>query len=289
MNPKIRLLLSLALILLPVLARADERSDMKRMAQEHKHDKPTPTQAAMQEPARPVDAEEVTYGEVGGKPVRGYLAKPKSPQGALPGLIVIHEWWGLNDNIRAMTRRLAGEGYQALAVDLYGGQVADNPDAAMKLMNATLQNRASGEENIKRAASYLERNGVTKLGVIGWCFGGGWSLNTALLLPDRINATVIYYGHLETDPAQLAKIKSPILGFFGARDNSIPVATVKQFQSALAKLNKPVEVKIYDDAGHAFANPSGGNYRPEAAKDSWQKTTVFFAKNLKGGGETKKK
>src|SRR5215216_5489353 len=97
----------LTLLLLPVLARADERSDMQRMAQEHKHDKPTPTQAAMQEPARPVDAEEVTYGEVGGKPLRGYLARPKSPQGALPGLIVIHEWWGLNDNIRAMTRRLA--------------------------------------------------------------------------------------------------------------------------------------------------------------------------------------
>ena len=106
----------------------------------------------MQEPARPVTAEEVTYGEVGGKPLRGYLARPKSPQGALPGLIVIHEWWGLNDNIRAMTRRLAGEGYQALAVDLYGGH-ADTPDAAMKLMNATMQNPAAGEENLKRAAS----------------------------------------------------------------------------------------------------------------------------------------
>jgi carboxymethylenebutenolidase len=275
------LLAPLALLLLPAIAHADERADMNRMAQEHKHDKPVPTQAAMQEPAQPVDAQEVTYGEVGGKPVRGYLAKPKNAKGNLPGLIVIHEWWGLNDNIRAMTRRLAGEGYQALAVDLYGGSVADTPDAAMKLMNASMQNRAAGEENVKRAASYLERNGATKLGVIGWCFGGGWSLNTALLLPDKIDATVIYYGHLETDPAQLAKIKAPILGFFGARDDSIPVASVQQFQSALAKLNKPVEVKIYDDAGHAFANASGGNYRPEAAKDAWRRTTIFLAKNLK--------
>jgi len=271
----------LALLLLPAAVHADERADMNRMAQEHKHDKPTPTQAAMQEPARPVDAEEVTYGEVGGKPVRGYLAKPKGAQGNLPGLIVIHEWWGLNDNIRAMTRRLAGEGYQALAVDLYGGSVADTPDAAMKLMNASMQNRAAGEENIKRAAAYLERNGAAKLGVIGWCFGGGWSLGTALLLPEKIDATVIYYGHLENDPARLAKIKSPILGFFGARDDSIPVASVQQFQSALAKLNKPIEVKIYDDAGHAFANASGGNYRPEAAKDAWKRTTTFLAKNLK--------
>jgi carboxymethylenebutenolidase len=231
----------------------------------------------------------VTYGEVGGKPVRGYLARPKSPQGALPALIVIHEWWGLNDNIRAMTRRLAGEGYLALAVDLYGGQVADNPDAAMKLMNATLQNHAAGEQNVKSAASYLERNGATKLGVIGWCFGGGWSLATTLLIPDRIAATVIYYGHLETDPKKLATIKSPVLGFFGAEDGSIPVATVQEFESALKKLGKPVEIKIYPGAGHAFANASGGNYRPEAAKDSWQRTTAFLAKNLKGGGEMKKK
>jgi carboxymethylenebutenolidase len=283
MNPHI-LPLSLILLLPPAMARADERSTMDRMAQEHQHDKPAATQAAKEEPAQPVVAEEVTYGEVGGKPLRGYLAKPRAPRGALPGIIVIHEWWGLNDNIQAMTRRLAGEGYQALAVDLYGGQKADNPDAAMKLMNGVLQNRAPAEENLRRAVAYLERNGAPKIGVIGWCFGGGWSLATALLVPDKIGATVIYYGHLETDPAKLATLKSPILGSFGAEDQSIPVATVREFESALKKLGKPVEIKIYDGAGHAFANPSGGNYRPEAAKDAWQRTTAFFARHLKGGG-----
>jgi len=130
----------------------------------------------------------------------------------------------------------------------------------------------------------MEGKGTRKLGVIGWCFGGGWSLATTLLAPDKINATVIYYGHLETDPAKLATIKSPILGFFGAQDQSIPVATVKEFESALKKLGKPVEIHIYEGAGHAFANPSGGNYRPEAAKDSWQRTVAFFARHLKGGG-----
>jgi carboxymethylenebutenolidase len=278
MNPKVLLF---SLLLLPAAACADERSDMDRMAQEHKHDKPVPTQAAKQEPAQPVDAQQVTYGEVGGKPVRGYLARPKSAGGALPGLIVIHEWWGLNDNIRAMTRRLAGEGYQALAMDLFGGQSADNPDAAMKLVNAVMQNRAPAEENLRRAAAFLERNGATKLGVIGWCFGGGWALGTAMLLPDKIDATVIYYGRVETDPAKLTKIKSPILGLFGAEDGSIPVATVRQFESALKKLGKPAEIKIYNGAGHAFANPSGGNYRPEAAKDAWEKTRAFFTKHLK--------
>ncbi|HEY7215290.1 MAG TPA: dienelactone hydrolase family protein [Thermoanaerobaculia bacterium] len=283
MNPHI-LPLSLVLLLLPAMARADERSTMDRMAQEHQHDKPAATQAAKEEPAQPVNAEDVTYGEVGGKPLHGYLARPRAARGALPGLIVIQEWWGLNDNMKAMTRRLAGEGYQALAVDLYGGQVADTPDAATKLMNAVLQNRAAGEENIRRAVAFQEGKGVTKLGVIGWCFGGGWSLATTLLAPDKIDATVIYYGHLETDPAKLATIKSPILGFFGAQDQSIPVATVKEFESALKKLGKPVEIHVYEGAGHAFANPSGGNYRPEAAKDSWQRTVAFFARHLKGGG-----
>lgn len=288
MNPKILLALAI-LLLLPALAHADEKADMARMAQEHKHDKPTATPAAKEEPARPVEAEEVSYAQIGGKAVRGYYAKPKGAQGNLPGLIVIQEWWGLNDNIRAMTRRLAGEGYQALAVDLYGGAVANTPDEAMKLMNASLKDTAAGEENIRRAAAFLESKGAQKLGVIGWCFGGGWSLATAMLIPDKIDATVMYYGRIETDPKKLAKIESPILGIFGAKDQGIPVAGVRQFEDALKKLGKPAEIKIYEGADHAFANSSGGNYNPEAARDAWQRTTAFFAKNLKGGGEMKKK
>lgn len=275
----------LTLTLLPAAARANEadvKADAARMAQEHQHDKPVATQAAMQEPARPVSAEEVTYGDVGGKPAHGYVARPKDAKGPLPGLVVIHEWWGLNDNIRAMTRRLAGEGYQALAVDLYGGATADTPDAATKLMNGVLGNTAAAQDNLKKAVAYLKGKGAKKIGVIGWCFGGGWSLQTALLAPNDINATVIYYGRLETDPAKLAPLKSPVIGFFGATDNSIPAATVHAFEAELKKQGKPVEVHIYEGAGHAFANPSGGNYRPEAAKDSWAKTTAFLARYLKG-------
>jgi carboxymethylenebutenolidase len=271
----------LLMIFVPALARADEKADMQRMAQEHQHDKPTPSPAAMQEPARPVTAEEVTYGEAGGKTLHGYAARPKTAQGALPSVIVIHEWWGLNDNVRAMTRRLAGEGYQALAVDLYGGTRADNPDQAMKLVNAVQQNPGAAQENLRRAAAWLEGKGVKKMGVIGWCFGGGWSLATALMLPDKIDATVIYYGHLETDPAKLAKLKHPVLGAFGAEDKSIPPDSVHAFESALKKQGTPVDVKIYEGAGHAFANPSGGAYRPEAARDAWQRTTAFLARNLK--------
>jgi carboxymethylenebutenolidase len=277
------LLTMLALMLIPAMAHADDAQQAAaRMAQEHQHDKPSPTPAAMQEPSHPVSAEEVAYAQVGGKPVHGYLARPQEAKGDLPAVVVIHEWWGLNDNIRAMTRRLAGEGYQALAVDLYGGASADTPDGATKLMNGVMSNPAPATDNLKQAVAYLKGKGATRIGVIGWCFGGGWSLQTALLGGGDIKATVIYYGHLETDPAKLAALKSPVISFFGAADNSIPAASVHAFEAELKKEGKPVEVHIYDGAGHAFANASGGNYKPEAAKDAWQRTTVFLAKYLKG-------
>jgi carboxymethylenebutenolidase len=181
-----------------------------------------------------------------------------------------------------MTRRLAGEGYRALAVDVFGGTVAEKPDQAMKLVNSALENRALLEQNLRRAAAYLQGKGAKKLGVIGWCFGGGVSLNTALDIPEKIDAAAIYYGHLETNPTRLAKLDSPVLGIFGAKDESIPVATVGQFESALKKLGKPVEIEIYEGAGHAFANPSGGNYKAEAAQDAWTRTVAFFRKHLQG-------
>lgn len=277
------LLTILALVLIPAIARADDaQTAAARMAQEHQHDKPSPTPAATQEPSHPVSAEEVTYAQVGGKPAHGYLARPKGAKGNLPALVVVHEWWGLNDNIRAVTRRLAGEGYQALAVDLYGGASADTPDAAMKLMNGVMANMAPAADNLKQAVAWLKGKGATKIGVIGWCFGGGWSLQTTLLAPADVKATVIYYGHLETDPAKLAVLKTPVIGFFGADDKSIPVDGVHAFEAELKKQGTSVEIHVYDGAGHAFANPSGGSYRPEAAKDAWQRTTAFFAKYLKG-------
>ncbi|HEY4576108.1 MAG TPA: dienelactone hydrolase family protein, partial [Thermoanaerobaculia bacterium] len=268
------------LLLVPAVARADDEKDtMQRMAQEHQHDKPSASPAAMEQPAQPVDAEEVTYGEAGGKPLHGYAARPKSAKSPLPGIIVIHEWWGLNDNIRAMTRRLAGEGYQALAVDLYGGSHAENPDDAMKLVKGVQDNPGAAQESLRRAAAWLEGKGAKKLGVIGWCFGGGWSLNTALLMPDKIDATVIYYGHLETDKAKLAPLKMPVIGFFGGKDQGITPESVHAFEKAMKELGKDVEVHIYEDADHAFANASGGNYNAKDAEDAWTRTTAFLRKN----------
>jgi len=252
------------------------------MAEEHQDDAPVSNEGSETAPATEVVSEDVSYATVEGTTVTGYLSRPAGAEGPVPGLIVIHEWWGLNDNIRAMTDRLAGEGYIALAVDLYGGQMAADPDGAQSLMQAAMQNVPAAEENLRQAFTYLkEEAGATRVGTIGWCFGGGWSLNTALLLPDQVEATVIYYGRVTDDRAGLATLQMPILGLFGGEDQGIPVDSVKVFEEALDSLGKNAEIHIYEGADHAFANPSGMNYQPEAAGDAWQRTVAFLAEHLK--------
>jgi carboxymethylenebutenolidase len=259
-----------------------EPGDAKSMAESHQHDAPTPSPAAKMEPRVPVETKEVTYATIGGKPVKGYLARPEGAKGPLPGLIVIQEWWGLNDNIRQMTKRLAGEGYAALAVDLYGGKTASDPDTAMKMMQAASEDEANGIANVKAAYDYLVNElKAPKVGTVGWCFGGGWSLKTALALPDKVDATVIYYGAVVTDPKTLAPLKMPILGNFAGEDKSITPASVKAFEQALKDAGKSADIKIYEGANHAFANPSGKSYKADAAEDAWKRTVDFFAKHLK--------
>jgi carboxymethylenebutenolidase len=263
--------------------RSDAAQQAAQMAQEHQHDAPTPSPATEPEPREPVvTMDNVPYGTAGGQALHGYIAHPKGrgPSG-IPALIVIHEWWGLNDNIKAVTRRLAGEGYTALAVDLYGGTHATTPDEAQKLMAGALGQMDVTAANLRAAYDDLKQAGATRVGVIGWCFGGGWSLQTALAIPDGIAAAVVYYGRPESDRAKLGALRAPVLGLYGADDKSIPVEAVHGFETLAHELGKQVNVHIYPGAGHAFANPSGNNYRPEAAADAWKRTIAFFAANLK--------
>jgi len=240
-----------------------------RMSSEHAGDSPSPGFAAEVAAAAEDDAAVET----------SRVTRPAGVEGA-PGVIVIQEWWGLNDNIETMARMFAHQGYAALAVDLYGGQSADSAQRARELMSAV--DETAAKDNLRQAYGYLKDElGAPRIGVIGWCFGGGWSLQTALLLPGELDAAVIYYGRLETDESVLAKLDTPILGIFGAEDQGIPVATVRQFEAALKKLGKPASIHVYEGANHAFANPSGERYQPQAARDAWQKTTAFFAEHLK--------
>jgi carboxymethylenebutenolidase len=258
-----------------------------RMSREHQGDRPVPAAATAEarQPAEPPAAELVTqrvvYATLDGREVTGYLARPADHPTGLPGLIVIHEWWGLNDHVETMARMLARPGYAALAVDLYGGATAEDSAGARALMEAVQP--AAAEANLRQAHDYLAGQlEAPRVGSIGWCFGGAWSLRTALLLPDRLDAAVIYYGRLETDRDRLATLTMPILGLFGGADQGIPVEGVREFEATLKALGKNAEIHVYDGAGHAFANPSGTRYQPEAAKDAWERTLAFLAANLKG-------
>jgi carboxymethylenebutenolidase len=254
---------------------------MTAMAVMHASDTPAPSPIAVQKPAVPVTGADVVYATVDGKEVHGYLSRPTGAKGALPGVIVIHEWWGLNDNIRRTADRLAGEGYEALAVDLYGGSAGQTPDEAKKLMMAVMSNKEAAKENLRQAYGYLhDHEHATKMGVIGWCFGGGWALQTALLFPDKLDAAVMYYGQPVTDVKTLATLKMPLIGFFGEEDMGITVADVLNFQDALKQAGVNAEIHEYPGAGHAFANPSGEHYVPAAAKDSWERTIKFFKEHL---------
>ena len=167
-------------------------------------------------------------------------------------------------------------------MDLYAGEVAEDRDGARALMSSAMENAESLEENLRQAHAYLETRGATAVGSIGWCFGGGWSLQTALMLGDELDAAVIYYGRVVTDKTELETLETPILGLFGALDQGIPVESVEAFETALDELGKDAEIHIYDDADHAFGNPSGSRYQAEAAEDAWTKTLAFFAEHLKG-------
>jgi carboxymethylenebutenolidase len=225
--------------------------------------------------------QELAYGETEGRNLTGFFAMPADAVEPLPGLLVIHEWWGLNDNIRSMVRRLAAEGYIALAVDLYGGAVAEQPAEAQALMAEIIGDPEGVRDNLRQGYDYLERYAFSpRIGSIGWCLGGRWSLQTALMLPDELDAMVMYYGSVVTDEEILDTLQMPILGFFGEQDRSIPIAEVQEFRNALTRLGKTAEVRIYAGADHAFANPSGGNYSPVAAEDAWNRTLGFLNAHL---------
>jgi len=255
----------------PPAGQDDEH--LEAMAREHAGDTPVAA-AAAGTPATGVSTETVQFGSGD-----GYLARPAGTPRA--GLIVIHEWWGLNDNIREMTRRLAAEGYLALAVDLYRGEVAENPGEARALMQALMDDESYAGLQLGAAFGWLKNEGaVAQVGSIGWCLGGGLALRLALDMPEALDAVVVYYGRLVTDPAELAPLRAPLLGIFGGRDQGIPLETVREFETRMEALGKEAEIVVYEEAGHAFANPSGTRYQPEAATDAWRRTLAFLDEQL---------
>lgn len=212
--------------------------------------------------------------------MKGYLSLPKGAKAPMPAVIVIHEWWGLNDNVKHWADRIAAEGYAAVAVDLYNGTVATNADEAMAAMRKVDEPAA-----VKTMLAALEfakkdpRIQATKTASIGWCFGGGMSLKLGLAAPD-INAVVMYYGH-PADAKELQMLKAPLLGIFGTQDKSIPPEIVKKFDEDLTAAAKEHTIRSYD-AEHAFANPSNPHYDQKNAGAAWIEASAFLAAQLKG-------
>ena len=233
--------------------------------------------------ALPLAAKEETITfKSGSENASGFLVTPEG-KGPFPGVVVIQEWWGLNDWVKDRARDLAKEGYVALAPDLYHGKATKDQGEAHQLMMGAPRDRM--ERDVKAAFDALAaRSDIKKdrIGSIGWCMGGGLSLNLAVAEP-RLAAVVAYYGAPPTDPASIAQIKAPVLGNYGGDDKGPSPETVKSFEEAAKKAGKSVDVKIYPGAGHAFANVDNpwGGYRAEAAKDAWSRTTKFFAAHLK--------
>jgi carboxymethylenebutenolidase len=235
--------------------------------------------ALLADPVRVAQAaaglETVTVKTPSGRSVSAALALPATtPAG---GVMIIHEWWGLNDQIKAVASELAANGFVGLAIDLYDGKVASDPDGAKAAMGAVKD--AEATETCTTWIDHLygmkEVNG--KVATLGFCFGGGWSLNASLAHP--VDATVIYYGRVDKPAAELRKLKGPVLGQFGKQDTYINPEMVKAFGGNMKEANKPHDIYSYD-ANHAFANPTGQNYDKEDARIAWDRTIAFLKANI---------
>lgn len=213
--------------------------------------------------------------------VRAYFAIPDGA-GPFPAIILIHEWWGLNDWIKENAEEFARRGYVALAVDLYRGRVAASSDEAHELMRGLPEDRAI--KDLRSAFAYLSQHSEVdrqRIGSIGWCMGGGYSLAAARTIHD-LAAAVLCYGRLVTDSEEIKKINCPVLGIFGETDRGIPSASVKAFEREAQKLDKQVRTTIYPRVGHAFMNPNNKNgYDAETAKEAWQRIFAFLDSKLK--------
>ncbi len=230
-------------------------------------------------PKMEISAKDV-QADVDGVRVSGFLVQPVR-EGKYPGIVMIHEWWGLNDQIKSMAAVLAGEGYVVFAVDLFDGKVAATiPEAQANIRDNPNEKTIP---KMQAAVKYLREQpnvDAAKIASLGWCYGGGQSF--LLAANEDLQAAVIYYGQVSTDKAVISKLNEPVIGFFGAEDSSIPVENVREFERALKEKGTSVEIHVYEGAGHAFANPTNTQaFRREQAIDAWTKTLEFLKSNLK--------
>lgn len=229
--------------------------------------------------ARSIKTQWVQYTS-GADTVKAFLAMPDM-DGAFPALILIHEWYGLNEWIQHNAKEFAQRGYVALAIDLYRGKVATSSDEAHELMRGLPEARVT--RDLRAAFKVLrERDDVypDRIGAIGWCMGGGYALVAATSV-EGLAAAVVCYGRILSEPEEIQKIACPVLGIFGEKDRGIPVASVKTFERQAQQLDKNVRVTLYSNVGHAFMNPNNKDgYDERTAAAAWQRIFAFFDAKL---------
>jgi carboxymethylenebutenolidase len=228
-------------------------------------------------------APETSFVQVGGgdQAAGAFVAWPAGNQAA-PAIVVVHEWWGLNDQIRAVARRLSGQGYVAIVPDLYHGKVASDPMKAHELMRGLDEAEALG--TLEAAAAWVRaqpRVAKSRVGTIGFCMGGGLAQHLALQ-DSGVAAAVMFYGSPETDPEKLAQLKGALQAHFGVEDEGIPMKRVDEFRAAFEKAGKSAEIYTYPGAGHAFMHDGLPSFRPDAARQAWARTLAFLQKHLRG-------
>ncbi len=228
----------------------------------------------------------VTFKRPDGQSVQGYLAEPPSPQGA-PGVVVIQEWWGLNDQIRGVADRYAEQGFRALVPDLYRGKSTVEAAEAEHLMTNLNFGDAAGQD-VRGAVQYLKSGGSAKAGVTGYCMGGALTLLAAVHVPE-LDAAVVFYGYPPLEYVDAARIKAPLMGHWATRDVPFPIAGVDALETRLQAAQVAYDFHRYD-AQHAFCNETQVGdrkllpvveYEPAAARLAWQRTLDFFERTLR--------
>jgi carboxymethylenebutenolidase len=242
---------------------------------------------AAPESVEPTDGEvalveqNLAYGEAAKTNLVGYLVMPADAVEPLPGLIVIHAEAGLDEETRALTRRLAGERYIALAVDLYAGTPIENARDAATRAGALVENTDATLGNIRQAYDYLTKYAfVPSVAAIGMGSGGSWALRAGIALPDELDGIIMYYGQIVTESNALGPLTAPILGHFAGLDESMPAADVLLFRSRLLEAGKRAEINIYPNVEPGFASEASAAYNATVAEESWQTTLEFLDLNL---------
>ncbi len=228
----------------------------------------------------------IHYTRPDGASVQGYLAEPPHAQGA-PAVVVIQEWWGLNDQIRGVADRYAQQGYRALVPDLYRGKSTVDAEEASHLMKGLDFAEAAGQD-VRGAIAWLKGSGSAKVGVTGFCMGGALTLLTTVFVPEA-DAGVVFYGYPPLEFVDAGKIKAPLMGHWALHDGPFPIAGVDALQTKLDAAGVAYEFHRYD-AQHAFFNETQVGekkllpiieYQPEAAALAWERTLAFFGRHLK--------